>query len=136
VTLPELPQTPNGKIDRRALPKPDITVPSAPSSAREPANPREQAILSAFAAVLTNPIGPEDDYFAHGGDSIRALRFIARLREMGYALELEALFRHPTAAALAPCLADHEEAARSQATNDSAPTFTGLDGDELDELFA
>ncbi len=137
VTLSALPQTPNGKIDRRALPKPEpVTVPPAPSFARAAANPREQAILSAFAAVLANPIGPEDDYFAHGGDSIRALRFIARLREMGYALELEALFRHPTAAALAPCLANHEETARSQATDDSAPTFTGLDGDELDELFA
>jgi amino acid adenylation domain-containing protein len=137
VTLSALPQTPNGKIDRRALPKPEpLTVPSEPTSARAAANPREQAILSAFAAVLANPIGPEDDYFAHGGDSIRALRFVARLREMGYALELEALFRHPTAAALAPCLAAHEETARSQATDDSAPTFTGLDGDELDELFA
>jgi hypothetical protein len=52
---------------------------------------------------------------------------------MGYALELEALFRHPTAATLAPCLADHEESAQAK---DDAPTFTGLDGDELDELFA
>jgi amino acid adenylation domain-containing protein len=134
VTLPALPQTPNGKIDRRALPKPEpVTVSPAPTSSRAPANPREQAILSAFAAVLAQPIGPEDDYFTHGGDSIRALRFVARLREMGYALELEALFRHPTAAALAPCLADHAETAR---TGDDAPTFTGLDGDELDELFA
>jgi aryl carrier-like protein len=137
VTLPALPQTPNGKIDRRALPKPEpVTVSPAPSFARDAANPREAAILAAFSAVLSTPIGPEDDYFAHGGDSIRALRFIARLREMGYALELEALFRHPTAAALAPCLADHEESARSQVSDDSAPTFTGLDGDELDELFA
>ncbi len=133
VTLPELPQTPNGKIDRRALPKPEpVALPPAPTSARVAANPREQAILSAFATVLSTPIGPEDDYFAHGGDSIRALRFVARLREMGYALELEALFRHPTAAALAPCLADHEET--SQATDDT-PSFTGLDGDELDEIF-
>jgi hypothetical protein len=102
VTLPELPQTPNGKIDRRALPKPDITVPSAPSSVREPANPREQAILSAFAAVLANPIGPEDDFFQHGGHSLSAMQAIGRInRELKSQYRLRDLYLAPTAAALA-----------------------------------
>jgi len=103
VTLPALPQTPNGKIDRRALPKPEpITVSSAPTSSREPANPREQAILAAFAAVLATPIGPEDDFFQHGGHSLSAMQAIGRInRELKSQYRLRDLYLARTAAALA-----------------------------------
>jgi amino acid adenylation domain-containing protein len=134
VTLAALPQTPNGKIDRRALPDPEPLQPASLNPAREPANPREAAIVAAFASVLGTQIGPEDDYFAHGGDSIRALRVVARLREAGYELELEALFRRSTAATLAPLLDLRTEPRHADAA-DNAPTYSGLDEDEVDDLF-
>ncbi len=103
VTLPELPQTPNGKIDRRALPKPEpVALPPAPTSARVAANPREQAILSAFATVLANPIGPEDDFFQHGGHSLSAMQAIGRInRELKSQYRLRDLYLARTAATLA-----------------------------------
>ena len=145
VRVEALPQTPNGKIDRRALPEPDDhdpagAQPTPAAGARAPDGPREHAIIDAFNDVLGAQLGPDDDYFAHGGDSIRAMRVIARLRERGYAVELDALFRHPTAAALAPLLA---EPGRSGATvtptapagSPAATPASGLGADELDDLF-
>jgi amino acid adenylation domain-containing protein len=103
VTLPALPQTPNGKIDRRALPKPEpVTVSPEPTSARAAANPREQAILAAFASVLSTPIGPEDDFFQHGGHSLSAMQAIGRInRELKSQYRLRDLYLARTAAALA-----------------------------------
>ena len=134
--LDALPQTPNGKIDRRALPNPDLLVNPLPS--RAPANPIELAIITAFASVLHQHVGPEDDYFAHGGDSIRALGVVARLREAGYGLKLEDLFHWPTAASLA--LHVWPLGVGSDVDKPSSPPVSAppaiLDHEEIDELFA
>ncbi|MFN3988345.1 MAG: amino acid adenylation domain-containing protein, partial [Rhodocyclaceae bacterium] len=78
VRVEALPQTPNGKIDRRALPEHEAPHPSGAqppdTTARAPDGPRERAIVDVFNDVLGTQLGPDDDYFAHGGDSIRAMR--------------------------------------------------------------
>jgi amino acid adenylation domain-containing protein len=130
--LEALPQTPNGKIDRRALPNPDLLAHPLPS--RAPANPIELAITTAFASVLHQHIGPEDDYFAHGGDSIRALRVVARLREAGYGLALEDLFRWPTPASLA--LHVRLPGVDKPSSPPLPASSAILDHEEIDELFA
>jgi amino acid adenylation domain-containing protein/non-ribosomal peptide synthase protein (TIGR01720 family) len=101
VILDALPLSRNGKIDRRALPAPDLAEPSRPFVA--PETPAEEAIARIFAEVLGAPrIGAEDDFFALGGHSLLAVRAISRLRvALDVELPLRALFDHPTPRALA-----------------------------------
>ncbi|WP_457334928.1 amino acid adenylation domain-containing protein [Rhizobacter sp. P5_C2] len=80
VVLDAMPLTANGKIDRKALPRP---VPSAPGRSIEPPRgPTEQALARIFGEVLgLDAVGRDDDFFELGGDSILSLKLIARIRK-------------------------------------------------------
>ncbi|KUM78492.1 hypothetical protein AQI70_13610 [Streptomyces curacoi] len=98
VVLPEIPLTPNGKVDRRALPAPDHT----PVAARPPRTPREETLCRLFAEVLgLERIGIDDNFFESGGHSLLATRLIGRIRaETGVDVPVRTFFGHPTVAAL------------------------------------
>ncbi len=99
VLLAALPQTPNGKTDRRALPAPEPQA--APQAARAPEGPIESAITRIFAEVLARGVGPDDDFFLSGGHSLKAIQAIGRInRELASAYALRDLYRNPTAAGL------------------------------------
>ncbi|MGA8116197.1 MAG: amino acid adenylation domain-containing protein, partial [Actinocatenispora sp.] len=103
VTLPELPLTPSGKLDRAALPEP--TRAERPVR-REPTGDTERALAGIWRQVLDLPeVGTDDDFFELGGHSLLAMRVIARAsRELpaGSApLSVMDLFSHPTVAELA-----------------------------------
>ncbi|HEY6323324.1 MAG TPA: amino acid adenylation domain-containing protein, partial [Thermoanaerobaculia bacterium] len=84
VLLPALPLTPNGKLDRGALPAPERTRRGAQVAPRTPA---EAALAAVWRAVLGLPaVGVEDNFFAAGGDSIRAIEVVAAARDAGLAL--------------------------------------------------
>ncbi|WP_305787985.1 non-ribosomal peptide synthetase [Symbioplanes lichenis] len=95
LTLDSLPRTPNGKIDRAALPDPG---PVARTGTVAPASAGEARVCGLFAALLGVPrVGATDDFFALGGDSLLAIRLIGRLHhELGGDLELSRFFDAPT----------------------------------------
>ncbi|WP_417629251.1 amino acid adenylation domain-containing protein [Nocardia lasii] len=76
VILDEIPLTPAGKLDRRALPAPVLRA----REFRAPATPLEHAVVATFAEVLgTDRIGLDDSFFEHGGNSLLATQLVARL---------------------------------------------------------
>jgi amino acid adenylation domain-containing protein len=102
VTLDALPTTPNGKVDRGALPPP---VDSFRGRAAGPA-PRtatERTVAGIWADVLgAGEVGRDEDFFDLGGHSLLAVRVISRLRDtFAVDVPLRALFDAPTVAALA-----------------------------------
>ncbi|MFD1832208.1 amino acid adenylation domain-containing protein [Streptomyces desertarenae] len=99
VVLDELPTTPHGKLDRRALPAPAHRS----RGGRPPRDERERALCRIYAEVLGVPeVGAEDDFFALGGHSLLATRLVNRIRsEFADELDVRAVFEARTVAALA-----------------------------------
>ncbi|RFM37313.1 surfactin non-ribosomal peptide synthetase SrfAA, partial [Bacillus inaquosorum] len=95
VTLNELPVTANGKVDRKALPEPDIEAGSGEYKA--PATDMEELLAGIWQDVLGIPeIGVSDNFFSLGGDSIKGIQMASRLNQHGWKLEMKDLFQHPT----------------------------------------
>ncbi|MER5949264.1 amino acid adenylation domain-containing protein, partial [Streptomyces sp. NPDC001904] len=111
VALPAIPLTPNGKIDRRALPVPEATATALPVQ-RAQRDPREDLVAELFAGVLKlASVGPDDDFFELGGHSLLAIRLVSRLRAgLGVELSVKHLFQNSTPAALVRSLGETEEA--------------------------
>jgi acyl carrier protein len=102
VVLDELPLTPSGKIDRNALPAPEIL---ARSPRRQPATAQETIICSIFAELLgvgADQVGPDDSFFDLGGHSLLAMQLINRIRTtLGAELPVRLVFEVSTATGLA-----------------------------------
>jgi amino acid adenylation domain-containing protein len=80
IELEEFPLTPNGKIDRKALPEP-TTVAAAPAAL--PTDELQQQILTIWSDVLGhNRIGIDDSFFTIGGNSLRVVRVQAELQRL------------------------------------------------------
>jgi amino acid adenylation domain-containing protein/non-ribosomal peptide synthase protein (TIGR01720 family) len=105
LVLPALPLSPNGKVDRRALPAPEATA--AVRVYEAPRNAAEQLLVEIWAQVLhVERVGIQDDFFALGGDSIVTLQVVARAQQHGLRLTPRDVFEHPTVAALAARVTD------------------------------
>ncbi|SES17997.1 amino acid adenylation domain-containing protein [Lentzea albida] len=103
--LAVIPLTVNGKVDRAALPAPDLGSVRDADAHVEPSTPQEHALAEVYAEVLgVDGVGAGDNFFHLGGDSIRAVHLAGKLRERGWTLELPDLFGAPTPAELGPLL--------------------------------
>lgn len=125
IVLGQLPLSPNGKLNRAALPAPPVP---AAGSGPEPRTPHEEAVVHIFADLLGLPsVGVEDDFFVLGGHSLLAVRLVGRLRQaLGVDVSVHDVFRRPTAAALARTAL--ERAGAAQVAEDSAPGAVRHDG--------
>jgi amino acid adenylation domain-containing protein len=99
VTIEDFPLTPNGKIDRAALPTPDV------QRGREihlPRNEAEWKLMQIWERYLNTTVGLKDDFFASGGHSLLAVVVIGACNRALYVeLPVAALFEHPTVEGLA-----------------------------------
>jgi len=103
VPIEAMPLTPNGKIDRRALPTPDQTRDDLEETFVAPRTPIEERLAGIWAEVLhREPIGSYDNFFELGGHSLLATQVISRISEaFAVDIPLRSLFETPTVAGLA-----------------------------------
>jgi len=95
VRLEAMPLTPNGKIDRKQLPEAGGEV----ALGVEYVAPRtevERVLVGVYEEVLKRkPIGIREDFFVLGGDSIKSIQIVSRLRERGYGLTIRDVLQYP-----------------------------------------
>ncbi|MCP1197788.1 phosphopantetheine-binding protein, partial [Acetobacter senegalensis] len=93
VSMEALPLTVNGKLDRRALPEPELG--SAEREIVEARTPAEAALLAVWREVLGHDtIGVTDNFFEVGGDSIQSLQVVSRARKAGWLITTRQVFDH------------------------------------------
>ncbi|MEM8930191.1 MAG: amino acid adenylation domain-containing protein, partial [Acidobacteriota bacterium] len=127
VVLDALPLDPNGKIDRRALPAPELGGDADRSDGR-PRNETETKLVELWIELLPiEQLGIFDDFFELGGHSLLATRLVSRLRaDFGVQIGLGQIFEHPSIAGLAAWLD------RARADEGAADDTIQVAGEELD----
>ncbi|SOD64138.1 amino acid adenylation domain-containing protein [Streptomyces zhaozhouensis] len=120
VPVAGIPLTGNGKTDRAALPSPEDHRALPAGGRTAPRDAVEEAMARGFAEALDLPeVGVHDNFFALGGDSIRAIRVVGALRRAGVELTVQELLSHQTVGGItaarrgaAPAAGDSEEERR------------------------
>ena len=122
IRLDKIPLTPNGKVDRKALPDPDVHISPITGDYLAPRSALEKMITDIWSEALhLDHVGLRDDFFALGGHSLLATVLVSRLRSaLGVNLPLRILFEAPSIERLAK---------RIEALRDAAG---GLDQPESD----
>lgn len=103
--VPALPLTGNGKLDVGSLPAPAPPAPAPTTVA--PGDQLSAALTEVWESVLGTPVGPDDNFFLLGGNSLYAVRVAAAMRERGLPeVPLRDLFTHPTVRRLAAAVTE------------------------------
>ncbi|MGF0253978.1 non-ribosomal peptide synthase/polyketide synthase, partial [Rhodococcus erythropolis] len=98
MVLTDMPLTPAGKLDRKALPEPVFEV----KEFRAPTTEMERILSEVFADVLgLDQIGTDDSFFAQGGDSIMSIQLVSRAKARGVLFTPKDVFENKTVAELA-----------------------------------
>ena len=107
ISLERFPQTPSGKLDRRALPQPQ-DVEQADGRVEAPSTPVEAVLLGIWREVLgTNQIGVHDNFFDLGGHSLLAVQIVSRIRStFDVKLPLQTFFNEPSIAGIADAITE------------------------------
>jgi acyl carrier protein len=122
-----MPLTPNGKVDRKALPAPDRLTSSDQQNYVAPRNSTEETLASIWGEVLRlEQVGVADNFFELGGHSLTATQVISRIRQVFRTeLPLRAVFEFPTISELARAVTEAGESALASVEPQIAPL--GLD---------
>ena len=127
VVLDTFPLTPNGKIDRKALPDGPTNVALAEPTA-PPAGDTEQLVARIWTEELARPVGRDDNFFEIGGHSLLAVKVFRRLSDATeVALALTDIFRYPTVRAFAAHLAAATNGSTDAGAKDTVAAPTGAD---------
>ncbi|MFJ8039008.1 amino acid adenylation domain-containing protein [Kitasatospora sp. NPDC096147] len=130
VVLDAFPLTANGKIDRRALPDPELTT----ATGRAPRTETERVLADLVKEVLgLADLGVDENFFALGGDSISAIQLGSRARRAGYAITPRVVFERRTVAGIAAAVDAAAVAAPVEAAAEAAPL---LDPEQRERLLA
>jgi amino acid adenylation domain-containing protein len=138
ISLDELPRTPHGKLDVRALEAWDVTSAAiVESDDGTPATATETAIAEVWASVLGVPrVPPTASFFELGGHSLHATQVVARIgNRFGLALPVRVLFENPSVRALASAVEQRGGSDRS-ASEEQALTRTTSPGEEVPLSFS
>jgi amino acid adenylation domain-containing protein len=110
--VPAIPLNSSGKADRKQLPDIEYADTGGPVA---PRTPLEEQILAVVSEVLgVASLGVEDDFFAVGGDSIKAIGIVSRLAARGVELSVQDVFQHRTVAAMAAEVAKEDGSLKAQ----------------------
>jgi acyl-CoA synthetase (AMP-forming)/AMP-acid ligase II/acyl carrier protein len=124
ITLDAMPLTPNGKVDRQALPAPESARPNLAVAYADPKTEIERDIATVWREVLgIEKVGLNDNFFELGGDSIRILLVLNKLQTIfGDKLSMPQMFEFPTISMLAAHLrrSDDDSSQQVQPTLDSS----------------
>ncbi|HCI2778110.1 TPA: non-ribosomal peptide synthase/polyketide synthase [Pseudomonas aeruginosa] len=100
LALERMPLSPNGKLDRKALPAPEVSVAQAGYSA--PRTAVERTLAEIWQDLLgVERVGLDDNFFSLGGDSIVSIQVVSRARQAGLQLSPRDLFQHQNIRSLA-----------------------------------
>ena len=103
IEIQEIPLNQNGKVDRKALPKPEVQVNQ--NNYAKPENEMQEYVVNVWQDILKyEPIGIDDNYFEIGGDSIKVIKILSRMHSDGYQFEVADLFAHPTIREFYTCI--------------------------------
>ncbi len=103
VQVDKIPLTPNGKLDRKALPGPGRISLREDIDHTLPTSDVEKKLVEIWEKVLgRSNIGINENFFMMGGDSIKSILVISRMRNAGYKLEIRDVFQYPVISDLAP----------------------------------
>jgi amino acid adenylation domain-containing protein len=129
--LAELPLTPSGKLDRKALPAPDMD--QLQVDYRAPQSDIEQALAQIWADVLQVPrVGLDDHFFELGGHSLLAAQVIGRIKkQLNVVLPLRNLFEKPLLGELAQAVAQLADGAADNDWSDMDLFMNELEGEEV-----
>jgi acyl carrier protein len=122
VVLDVFPQTPNRKIDRKALPAPAVARPAAAAESAAPSSEIEKSIVAVWREVLhVERVGTEDNFFDLGGHSLLAVKAHRRLTQvLPRKVSITDLFRFPTVRALAAFVSEGETSGPREETQERA----------------
>ncbi|WP_028695082.1 non-ribosomal peptide synthetase [Pseudomonas cremoricolorata] len=108
VNLPALPLSPNGKVERKALPAPHLAVEGQARQA--PETPMQQRLAEIWQALLKRQdIGIDDNFFELGGDSIISIQVVSRARQAGIHITPRDVFLQQTLRELASVARDSDQ---------------------------
>ncbi|MEM9340650.1 MAG: amino acid adenylation domain-containing protein, partial [Bacteroidota bacterium] len=106
VNLDELPLTSNGKIDKKSLPEVEGSALSTKDYVA-PGTEVEEQLAEIWQELLgVEKVGIYDNFFELGGHSLLAVRLISKIRELGYAVDIQDIFTYPSIALLSPTLSE------------------------------